>query len=121
MRLERSLRSFDAMTRSISAKSSICCLVLAEGELVTKWDDDDWYGPHHLEDLIDALRYSGADLVGKAAEFVRLEQLDLTIRRFRLGAESYSSTIAGGTLLLRRSSLESVGGWAPEPRTSIAI
>lgn len=88
----------------------------ATTDLVTKWDDDDWYGRHHLEDLIDALTYSGADLVGKAAEFVRLEQIDLTVRRFEVGAESYSTTLAGGTLLLRRTMLESVGGWAPEPR-----
>lgn len=85
-------------------------------ELLTKWDDDDWYGPHHLEDLVDALGYSGADLVGKAAEFVRLETTDLTIRRFVHGAETYSTTLAGGTLICRRATLESVGGWARVPR-----
>jgi len=88
----------------------------ASGELVTKWDDDDWYGVHHLEDLVGALEDSGADLVGKAAEFVRLESMDLTIRRFAQGAEQYSSTLAGGTLLLRTSTLREVGGWAAVPR-----
>lgn len=85
-------------------------------EFVTKWDDDDWYGRHHIEDLLVALSYSGADLVGKAAEFVRFEQLDVTIRRFRSGAETYTRTLAGGTLLLRRSTLQRVGRWAPIPR-----
>ena len=88
----------------------------ASGELVTKWDDDDWYGVHHLEDLVGALEDSGADLVGKAAEFVRLESMDLTIRRFARGAEQYSSTLAGGTLMLRTSTLSDVGGWAAVPR-----
>ena len=88
----------------------------ASGELVTKWDDDDWYGVHHLEDLVGALEDSGADLVGKAAEFVRLESMDLTIRRFARGAEQYSSTLAGGALMLRTSTLADVGGWAAVPR-----
>ena len=88
----------------------------ASGELVTKWDDDDWYGVHHLEDLVGALEDSGADLVGKAAEFVRLELMDLTIRRFAQGAEQYSPVLAGGTLLLRTSTLRDVGGWAAVPR-----
>jgi hypothetical protein len=88
----------------------------ASGELITKWDDDDWYGVHHLEDLVGALEDSGADLVGKAAEFVRLESMDLTIRRFAQGAEQYSSTLAGGTLLLRTATLRDVGGWEAVPR-----
>ncbi len=88
----------------------------ATSEFVTKWDDDDWYGRHHIEDLLAALSYSGADLVGKAAEFVRFEQMDVTIRRFRSGAETYTRTLAGGTLLLRRSTLQRVGRWAPIPR-----
>jgi hypothetical protein len=84
---------------------------LSDGEFVTKWDDDDWYDADHIGDLLLAADYSGADLVGKAAEFVRLESIGLTIRRFARGAESMSTTIAGGTLLLRRSVLDEVGGW----------
>jgi hypothetical protein len=83
----------------------------ATGTLITKWDDDDWYSVDHLRDLVAGLRYSGADLVGKAAEYVRLEGLDLTVRRFSGGSESYSTTIAGGTLMLRRRLLEELGGW----------
>ncbi len=87
----------------------------AAGEYVTKWDDDDWYGADHLADLIRAHRYSGAVLVGKAAEFVRLDDLDITIRRWAHGSETYSTTIAGGTLLTPREALQEVG-WAPVPR-----
>ena len=83
----------------------------ADAELVSKWDDDDWYGPNHLADLVRAYDYSGADVVGKAAEFVHLEQPDLTIRRFAVGAESYTWTLAGGTLLTTRSWLDTIDGW----------
>ena len=54
----------------------------ANGELVTKMDDDDYYSIEHLWDLVLALEYSGADLVGKGAEFVYLQWIDLTMRRF---------------------------------------
>lgn len=84
---------------------------LARGDLVTKWDDDDWYSPDHLMDLVSAMRYSGAEVVGKAAEFVFLESENLTIQRFSQGRESYSTTVAGGTLMLGRKYLDSLGGW----------
>ena len=54
----------------------------ASGSLLTKFDDDDTYGPDHVWDLVLARHYSGATLVGKGAEFVYLEDNDLTIRRW---------------------------------------
>lgn len=84
---------------------------LAGGEVVVKWDDDDLYDPAHLRDLARARRYSGAELVGKAAEFVYLGGLDVTIRRIKNSTESYSTTISGPTLSIGRSDLREVGGW----------
>lgn len=86
------------------------------GELVTKWDDDDWYGSHHLQDLESALDYARADLVGKAAEFVYLEDVGVTLRRMPIGAETFSPTLAGGTLMVRRSAYDRAGGWPRTPR-----
>jgi len=83
----------------------------ATGEYVAKWDDDDLYGADHLLDLVLAKQYSGAELVGKAAEFVYLEGLDKTIRRLVIGAERFSTTLAGGALLLERDHLRLLGGW----------
>ena len=88
----------------------------ASGALVTKWDDDDWYSPEHLSDLVAAMRYSGAGLVAKSAEYVYLSSLDLTLRRFGSNAETFSTTIAGGTLMLTRSMLSGIGGWPAGPR-----
>lgn len=48
--------------------------------LVAKMDDDDSYLPHYLEDLANALFYSGADLVGKQAVYVHLESDELILR-----------------------------------------
>ena len=89
---------------------------LAGGEWVAKMDDDDWYGTEHLSDLVLAAGYSGADLVGKGAEFVYLEGSDVTIRRGLGAGEAPSHTISGGTLLVRAAVLREVCGWRGVPR-----
>ena len=89
---------------------------LAGGEWVAKMDDDDWYGTEHLSDLVLAAGYSGADLVGKGAEFVYLESSDVTLRRGLGVGEAPSHTISGGTLLVRAAVLREVCGWRGVPR-----
>lgn len=87
----------------------------ASGALLTKVDDDDTYGPHHVWDLVLAQRYSQAMVVGKPDEFVFLEELDTTLRRRGFRHEEYSHWVAGGTLLISRADLEAIGGWKPVP------
>jgi hypothetical protein len=87
----------------------------ADGELITKWDDDDYYGPHHLEDLVTAQLSSGADLVGRGGDFVHLAASDATIRRSGR-AEAWDRHLAGGTLMMRRDRLAEIGGWGSLPR-----
>ena len=87
----------------------------ASGDLVCKMDDDDWYGEHHLRDLVHAKEYSGATLVGAQVEFVYLESLDITTRRPPVG-EQYTDHVAGGTMMLGRDDLRHLGGWRPVHR-----
>ncbi|MDG4821493.1 glycosyltransferase [Asanoa sp. WMMD1127] len=89
----------------------------ARGSLITKFDDDDTYGPEHVWDLVLARLVSGATLVGKAAEFVHLHALDTTVRRANGQAEHYARVVAGGTMLISRGDLEEIGGWRPVPRS----
>lgn len=88
----------------------------ADGELVSKVDDDDRYGPDHLTDLFLANRTSGADLVAKSARFVYIADEDVTIDRTWSAAEAFQVTPAGGTLLLSRGVLQAAGGWSLAPR-----
>jgi len=88
----------------------------SSGQVITKWDDDDLYGPHHLEDLVVAMRRSGADMVGKAAEFIHFADSGETAHRGFGGAGSDSTFIAGGTLTMSRHVFDSVGGFPPTPR-----
>lgn len=84
----------------------------ATGDLIAKMDDDDWYAPEHVSDLVCAMHYSGAPLVAKGAEFVYLAQLDITIRRMASGSETYGNrNVAGGTFLMRRELYDDIGGW----------
>ena len=85
-------------------------------ELVTKWDDDDLYGPAHLLDLVLAHRQTGAALTGRAPEFVYLQGSDTTVWRTPGRAEADSMGLAGGTFLTPRSALEDVGGFPPVAR-----
>lgn len=87
------------------------------GELVTKLDDDDCYGPEHVWDLVLAREYSGARLVGKGIEFVYLAASGQTLHCRSGRGEAYrASSLAGGTLLLSRRDLARVGGWRDVPR-----
>lgn len=86
------------------------------GSVVLKWDDDDLYGPRHVEDLLIARRQTGAAMVGKAAEFVYLEDSAQTIWRNPGRAEGPSTAQAGGTFLLDRALLDEVGGFPPVRR-----
>ena len=84
----------------------------ADGEFLAKIDDDDFYSPHHLEDLLQAADYSQANLVGTPVQLIYLQQLGITVRRNFAGLYDYGGLPGGPTLLLRRSDLDAVGGWA---------
>lgn len=89
----------------------------ADGELITKIDDDDIYGPEHIWDLVIAKQYSGAQIVGKALDWIYLADEQTTVFRPVYGAEKYGKFVAGGTIMIDRESLASVGGWRPVPRS----
>jgi hypothetical protein len=76
-------------------------------------DDDDWYGPNHLTDLLLAHQYSGANLVGLADHYVYMAQDDVTIRDVAHGTERAARRVSGGTLALAREDMLAAGGWRP--------
>jgi hypothetical protein len=82
----------------------------ADGDLVLKMDDDDWYGRDFVADLLLARSYSGAEMVGAPAEFHYLVEKDVTVRRGHQ-AELYAPFVAGGTMMVERGLLRSVGGF----------
>ena len=92
----------------------------AGGTLLTKMDDDDHYAREHTWDLVLAHEYSGAQLVGKSAEYAYLQGRDQTVRdSFRQSfSERYVPfpVVSGGVLIVSSHDLEAAGGWRRVPR-----
>ncbi|SKC38959.1 glycosyltransferase family protein [Krasilnikoviella flava] len=74
----------------------------ADGDVVAKLDDDDLYGPHYLSDQLDALAYSGAEVVGKQAHYMYLEAHDATVLRFAEREHRFTDFVMGPTIVARR-------------------
>ena len=94
----------------------------SSGEFIAKMDDDDYYGPEHLRDLLDAALDTGADVVGKAMNYVYLEPLQLTVRRFSphgiQAVELWSDWVCGGTILAKRAVAEAAH-WFGDGNTAV--
>ncbi|MFI6479898.1 glycosyltransferase [Nonomuraea sp. NPDC050663] len=88
----------------------------ASGSFLLKMDDDDWYGPDFLSDLLLAHAYSGAQVVGTVPEFVYLSSIDVTVHRNQV-TEQITSFVAGGTILVERSAFQAIGGFRPLRRS----
>lgn len=90
------------------------CLNLAAAHttapLLAKIDDDDHYGPAHLEDSFHALCYSGADIVGKGTHYTYMAKDDQTVLRHPGMEETFiDGSPNGATLVFRRETWEPVG------------
>ena len=72
----------------------------ATGQLVTKMDDDDYYGPNHITDLTTARTYSQADITGKRGNFVYLKKMDITAGWGAQHEETAAYHIPGATMLI---------------------
>ncbi len=83
---------------------------VADGDVLMKVDDDDWYSPNAVHDLLLARRYTGAEVIGMPSEFVYLEELGVTARRNH-PTEIFNRFVAGGTIMIDRGLLGSVGGF----------
>jgi hypothetical protein len=82
-------------------------------DFIAKMDDDDYYGPEHLRDLLDAALDTGAEIVGRAMNYIYLEPLNITVRKFSRGSmqtvEHYSDWICGGTILAKSTTAQTAG------------
>jgi Glycosyl transferase family 2 len=69
---------------------------------IAKFDDDDWYGPNYLADSLRAHGYARAGVVGKHSYYADLAETGDRLIRFPGHEFRYSSTLAGGTLVVDR-------------------
>ncbi len=80
-----------------------------KGEFIAKFDDDDWYFPNYLQDMILTFDFSGADLAGKWSIPVWLEGQDKLVLR-NPGHEHKLSApfICGPTFVARKAWLKKI-------------
>lgn len=71
---------------------------VADGEVLAKFDDDDYYGGAYLLDQLLALRVTGADMVGKQASYVHLGNTDTVVLRNPEREHRWTTFVAGPTL-----------------------
>ncbi|MFI2565644.1 glycosyltransferase [Paenarthrobacter sp. NPDC018779] len=93
--------------RTVSLGSCLnLCVAAATGAVLTKMDDDDYYGPNYLRDQVNALMYSGADVVGKLAHFMYIESRNAALLRFNHMEHRFSHMVIGATIMARKSVFE---------------
>lgn len=74
----------------------------SDGDVVAKMDDDDLYAPLYLSDQLDALAYSGADVVGKQAHYTYLAATGTMALRFPEREHRFTDFVTGPTIVARR-------------------
>ncbi|WP_082492578.1 glycosyltransferase family protein [Arthrobacter sp. Leaf69] len=95
------IESFVHLNRDASHSLGACLNAIvssADGTLVTKMDDDDLYGHHYLSDLVYARAFSGAEVVGKSAHYMHLQESGILLRRFRDNEHRFVSQVMGPTI-----------------------
>lgn len=75
---------------------------VADGDVVAKIDDDDHYGPHYLQDSLNALEYSGSEVIGKQSHFVHLTGQNITALRFPEREHCFTDFVVGPTIVTTR-------------------
>lgn len=80
---------------------------MAEGNVVARMDDDDWYGANYLRDMSNSLRISGAELAGKAASYIYFEARNETILTYPAKEKVFSDFVRGATTVSYRDLMSS--------------
>ncbi|MET3291533.1 UNVERIFIED_CONTAM: glycosyltransferase involved in cell wall biosynthesis [Brevibacillus sp. OAP136] len=70
---------------------------------IAKFDDDDYYGPRYLQSSLRTFARTNAHVVGKRSYFLYLKKRKLLLIRFPFQENRYVRTIAGGTIMAKRS------------------
>lgn len=72
---------------------------VSDGEVLAKFDDDDFYGENYLLDSSNSLRFANADLVGKQAVYVYLAAQDMIVLRSPEREHRWTTFLAGPTFV----------------------
>ncbi|MET3165339.1 UNVERIFIED_ORG: spore maturation protein CgeB [Arthrobacter sp. UYEF10] len=103
------VRRYQALTAPREVTLGQClnmCVNAASGDVLTKMDDDDYYGPNYLADLLHALEFSKAEVVGKLAHHMHFASNKATVLRMPQLEHSSTRIVMGPTITARREVFE---------------
>ncbi|MBL3846435.1 glycosyltransferase [Bacillus paranthracis] len=101
----------------VDEKNSLgACLNFAvgktKGEFIAKMDDDDYYAPNYLKDMLMSFDYTDASIIGKSTYLVHFEENNALVKRkIGAGEERYSNFVAGATLVFKKEVFEKLKGF----------
>ncbi|SDN06289.1 CgeB family protein [Actinomyces ruminicola] len=84
-------------------------LARVDADFIAKLDDDDLYGDYYLFESLAAADYARAEVVGKHAHFVHLEDQDAVVLRFPEWEHRYTAFLSGPTLVAATELAREVG------------
>lgn len=103
------IKSVKVLHRDSSASLGSCLNALvaeSSGEVIAKFDDDDYYLPNYLLDQLNTLINMNADLVGKGSIYFYLPGPNLIARRWKHQEHTWRNFVAGATLVGWKSVFE---------------
>lgn len=74
----------------------------ARYDYITKMDDDDYYGPNYLIDLMNVFKYTDAEVVGKLSCFIYFEDNNTLYARQSEYTHQYVKSLNGSNLLVKK-------------------
>lgn len=80
----------------------------ASGRYIARMDDDDYYGPRYLSDLMLAAHFSDAEVTGKGTYFSYVASRDATFLRSVSPEHADAIFVPGSTFFIKRELLERV-------------
>ena len=80
-------------------------IALSKGEYVAKFDDDDFYFPNYLQDMLIPFKFGDYGIVGKKEIFIYLEGQNKTFVRYKGQRHMETDFLTGATLVFSRKAL----------------
>ncbi len=68
-------------------------------DYIAKFDDDDYYGPNYLIDIMNAFKYTNADIVGKLSYFAYVENNNTLVIQFPNKEYQFTDIVTGATIV----------------------
>jgi len=80
----------------------------SNGEVIVRFDDDDWYAPALLTSAVETFKTVRADVIGKQDHFAYVESVDAIVRRYEGRCDQYVGRVAGGSIAVLAKSVSSI-------------